>query len=179
VSEDAQLCDACHKAVAKIHVTDVQSGKAVQQRHFCKACAASGGMLQGTPMKLSPEVLDDLFSGLKGGEPSSRRPKDTLACVGCGMTLAEFRMRGRMGCPRCYLVFKAALVPLLDRVHDGNSHRGRFPGRAPAAAVQPDLVADLKRRLADAIHGQAYEDAARLRDELRKVEGTPRPTKEE
>lgn len=168
-----QLCTACQKSLATIHVTEVLSGNLVEQKHLCAPCAESTGLLQSKPLKLSPEVLDDLISGLKpvASGAKSRRGREGPICAGCGMTAAEFKLRGRMGCPRCYTVFRTALLPLLDRVHDGSSHRGRFPSTGMSAIVQPDLVADLKRRLAVAIAAQDYKVAAGLRDQLRQLEG--------
>jgi protein-arginine kinase activator protein McsA len=71
------------------------------------------------------------------------------------------------------------LVPLLQRVHEAVVHRGRLPGgRAPAPppgpmampATDTERLADLRRRLEDAIRGERYEEAARLRDDLRRAE---------
>jgi protein arginine kinase activator len=57
-------------------------------------------------------------------------------------------------------------------VHEAAPHRGRLPGRAAAAVptVDPDNLADLRRRLEDAVRKERYEEAAKLRDDLRKIE---------
>jgi protein arginine kinase activator len=67
-------------------------------------------------------------------------------------------------------VFKPALLPLLERVHDATSHRGRFPGCTPAPLVTHDILAELRRKLAAAIAAENYEEAAALRDQLKRVE---------
>ena len=77
-----------------------------------------------------------------------------------------------MGCARCYDIFKAALIPLLERVHDATSHRGRFPGRSTTAAEpQVQVLSELRNRLDAAVRAEDYEQAAQLRDEIRGHEG--------
>ena len=69
-------------------------------------------------------------------------------------------------------------MPLLQRVHESSQHKGRLPGvtqaSAPppaprAAAPQEDLVV-LRKKLDDAVRGERYEEAASLRDALRRAE---------
>ena len=100
------------------------------------------------------------------------RGKASDACAGCGMTPAEFRSKGRLGCPRCYETFRTELMPLLQRIHEAQAHRGRMPAVVGAIAAQPDerSLADVRKRLEDAVRGERYEEAARLRDELRRLE---------
>jgi protein arginine kinase activator len=124
-------------------------------------------------------------------------------CAGCGTTYGQFRQNGLLGCPTCYSQFENQLVPLLARAHEGGtSHIGKVPrrlvasGSVPAATspappppaervtapkVDPQAVARalvqriamLKKRLAEAIADEEYEKAAKLRDELVRLEGTP------
>lgn len=167
-----QYCTVCQKQIATIHILDLSSGSIVEQKHLCASCAESSGVVQQKPLKLPPGVLEDLLGGLQQGGPARARKstKEGPACPVCGMSAADFKMRGRMGCPRCYQVFKPALLPLLERVHDATSHRGRFPGCAPAPLVTHDIVLELRRKLAAAIAAENYEDAAALRDQLKRVE---------
>lgn len=164
-----QYCTACQKALATIVIMDLSAGSVTGQQHLCANCAESMGLVQPKQIKLSSEILEDLLGGLKGKTGAGGRRAQ--ACPGCGLTLPEFKVKGRLGCPRCYETFRAELVPLLLRVHEASSHRGRLPGRAPAAAAAPvDTLADLRRRLEEAVRGERYEEAARLRDELRTAE---------
>ena len=82
------------------------------------------------------------------------------------MTPADFRSKGRLGCPRCYEVFRGDLMPLLQRIHEAQTHRGRLPGRIvqpTAVAAEDRNLSDLRRRLEDAVRGERYEEAAQLR----------------
>lgn len=166
-----QYCTACQKALATIVIMDLTKGSVVGQQHLCAACAENMGVVQSkTPIKLSPEILEDLLGGLKGKGVRVERKTRDVACPGCGMTPMDFKQKGRFGCPRCYETFRAELVPLLQRVHEAATHRGRLPGRSLPGSDVPAALVELRRKLEDAVRGERYEEAARLRDELRQAE---------
>ncbi|MBK8978523.1 MAG: UvrB/UvrC motif-containing protein [Planctomycetes bacterium] len=168
-------CTHCGKSQCKngpptVLVLDVSGGKVVGQHYVCRAAAEALGFVQPKPtaMTLTAEMIEQLTSGLQA--KSRRGPRTDTACPGCGMTLAAFRERGRLGCPRCYEVFKPHLLRVLERVHDAVAHRGRFPGRADRRLPDPVRVADLHEAMRSAIREERYEEAAKLRDEIRQLE---------
>jgi protein arginine kinase activator len=167
-----QYCTACQKAIATIVIMDLSEGAVTGSQHVCGPCAEQLGVAQPKHPKFSAEMLEDLLGGLKTGKPLVARTVRTEACPGCGLTPAAFRSKGRLGCPRCYEVFRNELMPLLQRIHEAQSHRGRLPATsaAPAAPVDEQALSELRRRLEDAVRGERYEEAARLRDELRRTE---------
>lgn len=182
-------CSACHKAIATVVVLDLTAGAVSGQQQLCAACAEQLGVVQTkAQIKLSSEILEDLLGGLKGKPTAAARRRDA-GCAGCGTTLQDFKTRGRVGCPRCYDTFRNELLPLLQRVHEAQSHRGRLPGRRPEQTAGPTtaagsgagagavpgagsagMLSELRRKLEEAIRGERYEEAARLRDELRTAE---------
>lgn len=167
-----QYCTACQKAIATIVIMDVTNLAVTGSQHLCAACAEQLGVAQPKAPKFSAEIIEDLLGGLKAGKVSGRARAD--ACPGCGLSATEFRGKGRLGCPRCYETFRGDLMPLLQRIHESQTHRGRLPGRgAPVAQQAPaesQGLLDLRRRLEDAVRGERYEEAARLRDDLRRAE---------
>lgn len=165
-----QHCTACQKNLASIVIMDLSGGSLSGQQHLCAQCAEAMGMVAPKQLKVSSEILEDILSGMKG-KPVLARPRRDAGCPGCGTTIADFKAKGRLGCPRCYDTFAPDLVPLLQRVHESAAHRGRLPGRNPATQAAPtDTLAELRRRLEDAVRGERYEEAARLRDDLRRAE---------
>jgi protein arginine kinase activator len=86
------------------------------------------------------------------------------------MDLEEFRRRGRLGCPKCYEVFKAPVGELLERVHGARQHVGRLPGVSDGELERMQSLAELRQKLEVAIREEAYENAARLRDEIQQLE---------
>jgi protein arginine kinase activator len=168
-----QYCTACQTAIATIVIMDLSEGAVTGSQHLCASCAEQLGVAAPkAPPKFSADILEDLLGGLKGGKLSIGKVVRTEACPGCAMTPAEFRSKGRLGCPRCYDTFRAELLPLLQRIHEAQGHRGRLPGRTGGLPIAPDEkgLADLRRALEEAVRGERYEEAARLRDDLRRAE---------
>jgi protein arginine kinase activator len=164
-----QYCTACQKAIATIVVMDLSEGSVTGSQHVCAACAEQLGVAQPKAPKFPAEILEDLLGSLK---PKRRDVPRTECCPGCGMAPADFRSKGRLGCPRCYEAFRNDLMPLLQRIHESQTHTGRLPSitaEVPSQAKTSDL-SDLRKKLEDAVRGERYEEAARLRDDLRRAE---------
>ena len=62
------------------------------------------------------------------------------------------------------------LGPAIKRIHGDVSHSGAIPGSAGAELTKKRRLAELKHELKAAIRNEAFEDAARLRDEIRSLE---------
>ncbi len=158
------VCQHCGENPATIHFTDIKDDARVEL-HVCEECAAAQGITNdsGPPS-----------GGLTGMVASVARAAaaSSLACPHCGLTWREFRKRGRLGCPHDYEIFEAQLVPLLANMHRGaERHVGRLPrGHGPESSRRGERLMDLRRRLSDAVEAERYEQAARLRDEIRAVE---------
>jgi protein arginine kinase activator len=86
------------------------------------------------------------------------------------MTLRDFRQRGRLGCPKDYEIFGAQLRDLLERIHGASRHVGRSPNSDEAAILRRKRLDELQQELASAIRDEAYEQAAKLRDEIKSLE---------
>lgn len=164
-----QYCTACQKAIATIVVMDLNEGSVTGSQHVCAECAEQLGVAPPKPPKFSSEMLEDLLGGMK--DPHKEHPR-TECCPGCGMVPADFRAKGRLGCPRCYDAFRTELMPLLQRIHEAQAHTGRLPStmsETPRPADPGDLT-ELRKDLEDAVRGERYEEAAQLRDQLRRAE---------
>jgi protein arginine kinase activator len=159
-------CQSCEKNPATVHITEIgESGKTA--RDLCEECASKLGLTSGAPI---PSLLAQLFEGV-GRElaPTGVR------CPECGITFDEFRTKGRFGCPRDYEVFAKDLQPLLEKIHGGAlKHVGRLPASGTRNAEAEDALRRLRRELDKAKKDERYEDAARLRDEIRAAEETLR-----
>jgi len=169
-----QYCTACNKSIATIHILDLKDGSISDEKHLCSSCADQSGLVQvqkAPPIALGSAEMLDLIGTIKTPESDPDRPRGT-ACPACGLTAAEFKVRGRLGCPRCYDVFRSALITVLERVHDETCHRGRAPGQGSSPPTASDILADLRQKLADAVGRENYEEAASLRDQIRQQEET-------
>ena len=83
----------------------------------------------------------------------------------------QFRKEGVLGCPHDYEVFEKALLPLIEKAHDGKtSHCGKLPSKTPRDARRQIELLNLRRRLETAVSNEDYELAAKLRDQIKQME---------
>ena len=67
--------------------------------------------------------------------------------------------------------FYDQLLPYLKRVHGSTRHVGRIPNRAPLAVVpKSETVEDLRMQLNELVRQEKFEDAAIVRDKIKKLE---------
>jgi protein arginine kinase activator len=177
-------CDRCENE-ATVHEVTIVNGVATE-KNLCEHCAASDGIVP-TPIS---EALDPgaVIAGPLAPVPAGR-PGRASSCTSCRATLNDFKQCGLLGCPDCYATFRTHLTQLSARAHEGASrHIGRTPKRGGGTLDQAALIQEhaerLKRlhtQLDEAIASEQYERAARLRDEIRRVnshpgEGQPSPS---
>lgn len=161
--EDEQIaCQECSKQKATIHLTDFVDGKPVQM-HLCEECYAAQ---KGLPPLSQSKLFAQLISAIA---PDLQKVTDE-ECPNCGISYMEFRQTLRMGCPEDYEVFEEPLQELLLRLHGAEQHVGKIPvGRAQKGTRQVRLDA-LQRELTEVVSREDFEEAARIRDEVKKLE---------
>ncbi|MCC5847719.1 MAG: UvrB/UvrC motif-containing protein [Verrucomicrobia bacterium] len=160
-------CEHCDKP-ATVHVTRVAQGK-VHKVHLCEACAQKMGL--GTSPSSTgsgPTVADALLGS--GGGVSALSSHKLRRCPGCGLTLRGLQKEGRLGCAQCYEVFGEELDRILRSIHDATEHRGRTPGEGVKRQDLSRKMDVLQSRLTRAIEAEAFEDAAKIRDELQHLQ---------
>jgi protein arginine kinase activator len=163
--------------------------------------AALGGMSPFSVALDPSSMLKDFFSTLFPGfeeavqaggpqAPSGRVPPGdpALQCPSCGFQFPLFQQTGRLGCPQCYRSFAPLLDQVIASVHGKAAHveegppapsgessleasMVEVPAAAPATANEDPALADLRARLKTAVAREDFEEAARLRDEIRKAKG--------
>jgi protein arginine kinase activator len=162
-----QACQSCKKQPATVHLTDILPGGEKRERHLCEQCAEQEQVMpKASQVQVS---LSELLGGLvSGGGKAAIQQLIELRCPHCELSFIEFRQNGLLGCPRDYDPFEKALVPLIERAHEGSSHHiGKVPRRLGTPRPTENDLIRLKRRLAKAVEDEQYEEAARLRDEIK------------
>ena len=158
------LCEECGKNEANVSIT-VTSGQGVTTRHLCYECMKKmeSSLATGDIQSFLSSILSVLQTETKKEETP------TIVCSGCGMRYADFEHTGRLGCAQCYRDFAEQLKPLLQRVHGRVQHAGRKPASyAPdPASLLNEKVLKLRQQMDEAVALENFEEAARLRDELR------------
>ncbi len=172
-------CDLCNKD-ASVFLTQIINGQ-MTTVNLCEACSKEKGVTDTTGFGLA-----EAFIG-----PTTARAKE-LACPACGFTQSQLKKIGRMGCPECYTTFREGLDSLLSAMHKGTTHVGKVPQHlsavplrsttpappAPSHTVPPRKTADelrktvahLRHQLQKAVSEERFEDAARLKNEIRDLE---------
>ncbi len=155
------LCENCGKHPATTHIRTVVNGKVTEQ-NLCESCAAAAGFAATTS-------LDSLFSSLFGeAKPSIAAP---TVCPDCSCTFAQISASGKLGCPTCYKTFYHQLLPYIKRVHGGDTHVGLHPDSVPEnTSISQPTVAELRAKLEELVRLEKYEEAAGVRDEIRRLE---------
>ncbi|HUT36689.1 MAG TPA: UvrB/UvrC motif-containing protein [Planctomycetota bacterium] len=159
----SQIVCQCGKKLATIHVTEIINGEK-KEIHLCEDCAKKKKLV--FPTSSSVIDLSEVLSGIvqAAGEAENDELKKAV-CPNCGMTFADFRSAGRFGCPNDYEVFRRGVDPLLERIHGTAEHRGK-QASAPASARADDRLTQLRSELRKAVSDEAYERAARIRDQI-------------
>ena len=122
---------------------------------------------------------------------------ETLLCDKCGSSYEDFIDSGKFGCDECYNTFSNQIEALLKNIHGVNRHIGRSSktlglvenvenkeqekdGEQTKKAEKQinnstkkqknKKLEELKERLKQEIREERYEDAAKTRDEIKKLE---------
>lgn len=149
------LCEECGKLPAEVLMTTVVNGQAAS-RHLCRECVKKykAGDLQG--------VLAAVLSAM-----ALKQQSPDIACPRCGLTYAEFQKGGMLGCAECYQAFRQQLIPLITRVQGRTQHAGRRPPADPEEQERIQKMDELRTLMEAAVAMENFEEAARLRDQLR------------
>lgn len=176
-------CDVCENE-ATVFLTQIINGQ-MTTVNLCESCSKAKGVTEETGFGLAEAFLT----------PSQRSGTDSMevVCDSCGFTASQLKKIGRMGCPECYTAFREGLDGLLRNMHKGTRHVGKRPSRQEAATPQapprqravvvqepppePVPVAapplDISKLRADldlAVSEERYEDAARLKAEIERLQ---------
>ncbi len=184
-------CQNCGENEANVKYTQIING-VKKQMSLCDKCAQNLGiddMEFNMPINFS-SFLGDVFDIYEDTLTEIIKPK-TLTCDRCNMTYDEFLQTGKFGCEECYEVFKTKLDQILKNIHGANRHVGRIgnfmEGYEKSQIVdnykndkineqnvkeekqQKSKLEELQERLKQEIREERYEDAAKTRDEIKKI----------
>ena len=134
---------------------------------YCEECARDKGVSTVKGKFSLQEIIGSLVDPDVG---QSLRELRNLKCPRCGLSYAEFRVKGRLGCAHDYQIFKSALQPLLEKIHGNTQHCGKVPTGVSDDVVQQKELMELRQLLNRAVTSEAYEDAAEIRDRIRELE---------
>ena len=161
------LCDICGKNPATVHLTEIIDEQ-MSELHLCEECARHKSEQMEQQFGLS-----DLLAGMAEFNKSNNKEIETVEavkCASCGLSYADFKKVGRLGCADCYNTFKKYLAPLLKRIHGSSQHFGKSPLKVTKQLKKKIDMQELRTKLQKAIELEAFEEAARIRDQIKELE---------
>lgn len=130
---------------------------------------------------LSPEELAQTMATLKNkadldaflGSVANKEEKEEMPpCPHCSLDLQTLLSTGRIGCAHCYKHFHLVIKSMSQQVQNqAVQHIGKTP---KACMVEAD-VADLEKEMSLAIKEERYEEAAKLRDQIKALRSSTTP----
>lgn len=174
------LCQRCNKNTATTLFTQTLNGH-TQSEQLCSSCAMSaqqagmGNWLQEFP-------FNSFFTNMLQSQVIEHK-----RCPSCGCSFEEIAETGKIGCADCYSVFKTELAPTIQRIHGKAEHIGKYPHSYHKVKTErieetePEHIQEaqtasiseidlLKQKLKTAVEAQDFEEAARYRDEIKRLE---------
>jgi len=156
-------CSRCKKAVKVIYKEIV--GGTITTTEMCADCPVLIQKLHGTAPEQVIEGSKDAGAG--------------LFCGNCHTPLEAIKMGNPMGCSECYSVFEDPLVSELiaenklpkqmEKARRNQPlHIGKTPGK-PVSIPSSNRLTTLNEALNQALKQENYEEAAWLRDEIKKL----------
>ncbi|MFP4166272.1 MAG: UvrB/UvrC motif-containing protein [Opitutales bacterium] len=154
-------CSICGKE-ATVHLTQIVNNK-IQKVDLCESCAHEKGVTEPGGFSLA-----DLMS--QSTVKTDNAGHNELVCPECGHTNADFNRTGRLGCAVCYTTFESLVRPVLEDIHAGTQHKGKVPDITLRRQSGEAELKRLQDALQNAVKEEAYEEAAKFRDRIKRLE---------
>lgn len=185
-------CQNCGKNEANVKYTKIVNGVKTEL-NLCSACAKKMGVGVNDfdiPFTVN-SFLGDLFSDYAQTGFLPRVKNSIIKCKTCGTSYDDFINTGVFGCSDCYTTFEGPINALLKSINGTDKHVGKGPkGKGQAIDLQieskdekdkseveekkdeskEEKIARLQKELDKAIKEEKYEEAAKIRDEIKECE---------
>lgn len=190
------LCDNCGKREANVKYSENINGK-TRELNLCEECSKKLGI---TEIDFNMHIDFSSFFGqfMEDFDTPEFMPLfnevKALKCKNCGYTFDDIVNTGKLGCEDCYDVFEDKLDPIIKKIQGANRHVGRIGKLLNESNQNKDSIKNesikkqdklnegskanfkemeiekLQKELKDAIKEERYEDAAKIRDEIKKLQ---------
>ena len=186
-------CDNCGKENANVRYFQNINGEKTEM-NLCEECSKKLGI----DTNINFDIPID-FSSFLGGFfedfekedfPYLLSSNEEKRCSGCNSTFEDILNRGKFGCPTCYETFENQIDNLLNKIHGSNRHIGRL-GKVNTNNIddksneneskevaskssntdnlKEEKLEKLKAELKELVSQEKYEEAAKIRDEIKKI----------
>ena len=161
-------CSNCGKNTANITYKQNINGNIINL-NLCESCAHKLGIFNSFDDIFSPMVLDLDYI----------LPEE-VKCKNCGYTFSKYKSTGLFGCDECYNTFKNEIDNMLLRIQGKNRHIERIKegSRNKDSKKQKNELEELKEKLKELVEKEKFEEAAVIRDKIKKIENNKKGGKE-
>jgi len=126
-------------------------------------------------------VEDDSFGGI---DAEALKKSLQLCCSNCQVTLEEVGLSGLFGCEQCYVTFSDLIAMADAKIEDKNNKLKEIVGSKDNNVTEEKIPTDkmvespvkeinesemLKMQLDQAVKMENYEEAAKIRDQIEKL----------
>ena len=156
-------CNLCHKEEITVVITTIDKDGKVIELSLCQECAEKKGVGEIKKTKLNTQaILAELQEKISDEDHN-------LICINCGLSFADFRRHGRLGCEQCYESFHSRLQPIIKSIHNATQHMGKNVTEGKKKIAEKFEIKKMRMTLQSAITKEDYEKAAKIRDQIRKI----------
>lgn len=185
-------CSNCGENDATMKFVQIING-IKNELFLCEECSQEMGLEDidlNIPMDFS-SFIDELFDNYNEDEllaALTDTPEEV--CRNCGLTYEEFVKSGKLGCVNCYDVFKDRIDLITKNIQGTSNHVGRkLEGNSnnKFEIKNNEILSKLndsekinnkdeyninilKDKLKKAVSEEKYEEAAKIRDEIKKLQ---------
>ena len=180
------LCDKCGNRQATVQYVQVINGDRTEL-HLCPDCARDMGIGTNSfntqlsaPFNFT-SIFDNMFEN--GNRLISNVNKEELFCPKCQTKFSDFLKNGVVGCSECYKTFSKNLDKIIKRTHGTDKYMGKKYFKESSTKKEKsvsvdatkgeetkiDKIEELTRKLKSCINEENYEDAAKIRDQIKKL----------
>lgn len=168
---EKMLCERCGENEAITRIQHLHSDGTLEEVYLCESCA---NQEEENKIQAFNELALSFLSMLDGNKVAKNRTseKKQLVCDNCGLDFDTFRKTNRAGCPHCYDAFYEQILQAAKQVQGGNTkHVGKVPDAFVAESEREERILALREQIQKMVEMENFEEAARLRDEIRSLEG--------
>lgn len=194
------LCQNCNKNEAQVRYTQIINGEKTEMLlcEQCSKKLGIDYMDFNMPINFS-SFFGDLIDNYNQSYIGMGDNSQILKCDVCNMTYGEFIQTGKFGCSNCYDVFENKIDLLFTRIHGNNQYLGRKSkvsnnkmegvkkddhvylrenenvknngiNSSKSKTEKQTKMEKLQEDLKLAIKEERYEEAAKIRDEIKKMD---------
>jgi protein arginine kinase activator len=102
---------------------------------------------------------------------------ENIVCPVCKTSLKEFKVSGKLGCPNCYEAFRDEIGEIVKRIAPFEKHKqdsikptAKDSKEKKKTETKEEKIASLRAEMAIAVKEERYEDAAKLKKQIKKLE---------